>query len=67
MPTPPDPQPVVSPPVDAQTVQQRATPEPVHRISSDELLAGALEVQIEHRGSLYRLRQTSLGKLILTK
>jgi hemin uptake protein HemP len=53
--------------VDVRTVQQRATPEPVHRISSDELLAGALEVQIEHRGSLYRLRQTSLGKLILTK
>ncbi len=39
----------------------------VQRISSDQLLAGALEVQIEHRGSLYRLRQTSLGKLILTK
>jgi hemin uptake protein HemP len=48
-------------------MQQTAAPEPVHRISSDELLAGALEVQIEHRGSLYRLRQTSLGKLILTK
>ncbi len=40
---------------------------PVHRISSDQLLAGALEVQIEHRGALYRLRQTALGKLILTK
>jgi hemin uptake protein HemP len=48
-------------------MQQTNAPEPVHRISSDELLAGALEVQIEHRGSLYRLRQTSLGKLILTK
>jgi hemin uptake protein HemP len=48
-------------------MHQANAPEPVHRISSDELLAGALEVQIEHRGSLYRLRQTSLGKLILTK
>ncbi len=28
---------------------------------------GAREVQIEHRGSLYRLKQTALGKLILTK
>jgi hemin uptake protein HemP len=39
----------------------------VKRISSDALLGGAQEVQIEHRGALYRLRQTSLGKLILTK
>ena len=37
------------------------------RISSERLFAGANEVQIEHRGSLYRLKQTSLGKLILTK
>ncbi|HEX3140108.1 MAG TPA: hemin uptake protein HemP [Rhizobacter sp.] len=49
-----------------------ATPQPaardeVQRISSETLLGGAQEVQIEHRGALYRLRQTSLGKLILTK
>ena len=37
------------------------------RISSERLFAGATELQIEHRGSLYRLKQTSLGKLILTK
>jgi hemin uptake protein HemP len=37
---------------------------PVH---AAQLLAGATEVQIEHRGALYRLKQTSLGKLILTK
>lgn len=37
------------------------------RISSQQLLAGANEVLIEHHGTLYRLRQTSLGKLILTK
>ncbi len=36
-------------------------------ISSDALFAGAREVQIAHRGSIYRLRQTALGKLILTK
>jgi hemin uptake protein HemP len=39
----------------------------VARISSAQLLRGANEVQIEHHGVLYRLKQTSLGKLILTK
>ena len=58
-------QPATLPPA-AQRPVPTTVPE-VHRISSDELLAGALEVQIEHRGALYRLRQTSLGKLILTK
>jgi hemin uptake protein HemP len=36
-------------------------------INSVALFAGANEVQIEHQGILYRLRRTSLGKLILTK
>ena len=36
-------------------------------IASESLFAGAKEVQILHRGSLYRLKQTALGKLILTK
>ncbi len=36
-------------------------------IKSEALFRGATELQIEHRGSLYRLRQTALGKLILTK
>ena len=36
-------------------------------IPSEKLFAGATEVQIAHRGSVYRLRQTALGKLILTK
>jgi hemin uptake protein HemP len=44
-----------------------ATQAEVLRISSQQLLAGAKEVQIEHHGTLYRLRQTALGKLILTK
>ncbi|MEO8151566.1 MAG: hemin uptake protein HemP [Rhizobacter sp.] len=39
----------------------------VPRISSEQLMAGAKEVLIEHHGTLYRLRQTALGKLILTK
>ena len=37
------------------------------RVSSDQLFGGARELQIEHRGALYRLKQTALGKLILTK
>lgn len=36
-------------------------------IKSEALFGGALELQIDHRGVLYRLRQTALGKLILTK
>ena len=51
----------------AAAAAEPGAPAPVPRISSDTLLAGATELHIEHRGSLYRLKQTSLGKLILTK
>ena len=34
---------------------------------SDELFSGQREVLIEHAGEVYSLRQTSKGKLILTK
>ena len=44
-----------------------ASARPGRPIASESLFAGAKEVQIEHRGSLYRLKQTALGKLILTK
>lgn len=37
------------------------------RVSSQSLFSGAHEVEIEHHGAVYRLRLTSLGKLILTK
>lgn len=37
------------------------------RWSSSALLGEAKEVEIEHEGMVYRLRQTALGKLILTK
>jgi len=37
------------------------------RIRSDDLFSGEREVMIEHAGELYSLRQTSKGKLILTK
>ena len=40
---------------------------PRRMTSTRELLAGGTEVQIEHNGEIYTLRQTSKGKLILTK
>jgi hemin uptake protein HemP len=39
----------------------------VLRLPSQSLFAGATEIEIEHLGQLYRLRQTASGKLILTK
>ncbi len=39
----------------------------IRLVTSEELFAGFPEVQIAHGDALYRLRQTALGKLILTK
>jgi hemin uptake protein HemP len=44
-----------------------ATAPRVLRVPSQALLAGRHEVEIDHNGVIYRLRQTGLGKLILTK
>ncbi|TFW08102.1 hemin uptake protein HemP [Oxalobacteraceae bacterium OM1] len=38
----------------------------VMRIKSEDLFAQRREVEIEHQGRIYRLRLTSLNKLILT-
>lgn len=52
---------------------ERPAPQPAmdiparRRLSSQTLLGNEREVEIEHAGQLYRLRLTSLGKLILTK
>lgn len=44
------------------------TPATPRRIHSDALFEGqAVEIEIEHQQQVYRLRRTSLGKLILTK
>lgn len=61
--------PVGRPPREAQTARNRPpeASEDTRRVSSEVLFAGAPEVLIEHRGLLYRLRHTALGKLILTK
>jgi hemin uptake protein HemP len=46
-----------------------ATPAPSTRrmVKSSDLLAGRKELLIEHNGGVYSLRETSKGKLILTK
>ncbi len=40
---------------------------PIKIVSSAEILDGASELQIEHKGMIYRLRVTRQDKLILTK
>jgi hemin uptake protein HemP len=40
---------------------------PGRRWRSTELFGPAQEIEIEHGQAVYRLRRTSLGKLILTK
>ncbi len=37
------------------------------QLASRDLFAGGNELHIEHKGEIYTLRQTSKGKLILTK
>jgi len=37
------------------------------RLHADSLFCGANEIEIQHGEAIYRLRITSLGKLILTK
>jgi hemin uptake protein HemP len=59
--------PPVPPPAARDQATSGSRPEPLPPIKSEALFCGAAELQIEHRGSLYRLRQTALGKLILTK
>ena len=50
-------------------VEPRADTAPGTRpaVKSESLFEGATELVIDHHGILYRLRLTSLGKLILTK
>ena len=48
-------------------VGRKADGAPLRRIDSRELLGTAQEIEIDHGGLIYRLRRTSLGKLILTK
>jgi len=47
------------------TVQVLSTP--TRTLSSDVIFLGEREIGIEHHGSLYRLKITRQGKLILNK
>jgi len=69
-PSAPTQRPTDEPPAPLRATAVEATAAPasgVAPIASEALFAGAKEVQIVHRGSVYRLKQTALGKLILTK
>ena len=54
---------------DAIHARRRADPVGMRRIRlrTESLFAGANEIEIQHGEAVYRLRITSLGKLILTK
>ena len=57
------------------TQPARSAPQPacapdrlqLHSVESAALLSGRKVVEITHRGAVYRLSATRLGKLILTK
>lgn len=51
----------------AAATEPTPAPAAARRLSTEQLFAGYAEVEIEHGPAVYRLRQTSLGKLILTK
>lgn len=61
------PPPATSPPARTDAAVGEQSARGLRRYPSESLFGGALELVIEHRGAEYRLRQTSLGKLILTK
>ena len=56
-------------PLDLPTASSAAAPlkPATRRIRSQDLLQGRREIEIDHDGALYRLRETSRGKLIMTK
>ena len=56
--------PVAHPAVNSLRASQSAVTLPV---TSAQIFGGALEVLIDHHGTVYRLKQTALGKRILTK
>ena len=47
--------------------ERKPAPHPLKTYGSTDLFEGSTEVGIEHAGSLYRLKITRQGKLILNK
>ena len=56
-----------SAPSSARPASARPGEVPPARFDSTQLFGDATEVHITHQGTLYRLKQTALRKLILTK
>ncbi|MEN9398656.1 MAG: hypothetical protein RLZ81_3186 [Pseudomonadota bacterium] len=63
-PTPPPPDSV---PAASSMLTRAPQPHGAGPLPSSTLLQGQKSVLIEHRGLIYRLQETKLGKLILTK
>jgi len=55
------------PPLPVHTAAASKPQRVPRHITSAELFAGSRELYIRHAGETYTLRQTSKGKLILTK
>ena len=53
--------------ITAPSTRDFSSPKSILSVTSQALFAGADELEITHQGAQYRLRQTALGKLILTK
>jgi hemin uptake protein HemP len=62
----PAPETAMPPPTRAVKVSQPCAAS-ARRWRSDDLFGHLHEIEIEHGQAIYRLRRTSLGKLILTK
>ena len=56
-----------TPPLPARNCAVAVAVIPQAAVKSETLFGAASEVLIDHRGVIYRLRRTALGKLILTK
>lgn len=65
----PRPAPRAAPASDADAFEPapEAASGPVTQTTSEALFAGAVEIRIDHHGTIYRLKHTTMGKLILTK
>ena len=67
-PSPPaDPPPPAAGTPQDQTETDVTPPARPARVRFADLAGGAVEVEVEHAGQVYRLRRTRQGKLLLTK
>ncbi|QDT15168.1 hemin uptake protein HemP [Alienimonas californiensis] len=71
MPAPPTPDPPApqgeTPPEQVVEAPAAAAPARPGRVRFEDLAGGAVEIEVEHAGQIYRLRRTRADKLLLTK